>query len=62
VSTSVAEIVITETPCTKVCRIDRESRLCEGCLRSLDEIAEWGRMSPEARRRVMAELPERRTG
>lgn len=61
-SATVTEISTTETPCTKVCRIDRASRLCAGCLRSLDEIAEWGRMSPDARRRVMAKLSERRIG
>ncbi|TCO69799.1 DUF1289 domain-containing protein [Rhodovulum euryhalinum] len=49
-----------ETPCTRVCTVDRDSRLCVGCLRSIDEIAAWTRMSPEDRRRVMAELPARR--
>jgi len=48
-----------ETPCIKVCRIDPHSGLCTGCLRSLDEIAAWGRMSSAERRRVMAELPRR---
>ncbi|GAA0301570.1 DUF1289 domain-containing protein [Rhodovulum strictum] len=49
-----------ETPCIQVCVVDRASRLCTGCLRSIDEIAAWTRMSPEDRRRVMAELPARR--
>jgi predicted Fe-S protein YdhL (DUF1289 family) len=48
-----------ESPCIKVCVIEPQSRLCTGCLRSLDEIAGWGRMSPEARAAVMAELPGR---
>ncbi|MGY6633330.1 MAG: DUF1289 domain-containing protein [Alkalilacustris sp.] len=48
-----------ESPCTKVCVIEPESRLCIGCLRSLDEIAGWARMPPEARRTVMAALPSR---
>lgn len=48
------------TPCTKVCTIDRESRLCIGCLRTIDEIAAWSRMSQEDRLRVMDELPARR--
>lgn len=48
-----------ESPCVKVCVIHPESRLCTGCLRSLDEIAAWTRMTPEARRAVMAELPAR---
>lgn len=48
-----------DTPCIDICRIDPASRLCLGCARTLDEIAAWGGMSAEARRRVMAELPGR---
>lgn len=49
-----------ESPCVKTCVIHSQTRLCLGCARSLDEIAQWSRMTPEARRRVMAELPSRR--
>jgi uncharacterized protein len=49
-----------ESPCVKVCVIHPETRLCLGCARSLDEIAAWSRMTPEARRLVMAQLPGRR--
>lgn len=48
-----------ESPCVKVCVVHPQERLCVGCLRSLDEIARWSRMSPEERRAVMAELPDR---
>jgi predicted Fe-S protein YdhL (DUF1289 family) len=48
-----------ESPCTKLCTIHPETRLCLGCARSIDEIAAWSRMSPEARRAVMDELPSR---
>ncbi|WP_071798934.1 DUF1289 domain-containing protein [Natronohydrobacter thiooxidans] len=48
-----------ESPCVKICVIHPESKLCAGCLRSLDEIADWSRMSAEARREIMAELPAR---
>nr|WP_252947603.1 DUF1289 domain-containing protein [Oceanicola sp. 502str15] len=48
-----------ESPCIKICVIHPETRLCTGCLRSIDEIAAWGRMSAEERRAVMADLPER---
>ncbi len=48
-----------ESPCIKVCVIHPETRLCTGCLRSIDEIGAWSRMSPEDRRRIMAELPTR---
>jgi predicted Fe-S protein YdhL (DUF1289 family) len=50
-----------ETPCVKTCVLDPGSGLCAGCGRSLDEIAAWGGLSEEERRRIMAELPERMT-
>ena len=48
-----------ESPCVKLCVIHPESRLCTGCLRTIDEIGAWSKMSPEVRRKVMDELPTR---
>lgn len=45
-----------ETPCVKLCKIDQASQLCSGCLRSIDEIMAWKRMTPEERQAVMALL------
>jgi predicted Fe-S protein YdhL (DUF1289 family) len=49
-----------ESPCIKICVVHPEARICTGCLRSIDEITQWSRMSPDARRAVMAALPDRR--
>lgn len=48
------------TPCVRVCAVDPKTGWCQGCFRTLKEIAGWGRMTPEERERVMALLPERR--
>lgn len=48
-----------ESPCVRICVIHPEARLCTGCLRTIDEIAQWGRMRPEERRAIMAKLPDR---
>lgn len=48
-----------ESPCIKICVVHPESRLCTGCMRSIDEIGRWSRMSVQERRAVMAELPGR---
>ncbi|MGR3466126.1 DUF1289 domain-containing protein [Limimaricola sp.] len=47
------------SPCVKLCTIHPETRLCLGCARSIDEIAAWGRMTPEERQAIMDELPGR---
>jgi hypothetical protein len=48
-----------ESPCVQVCVVHPETRLCIGCARSIEEIGAWSRMTPEARRAVMDELPSR---
>lgn len=48
-----------DSPCVKVCVIHPAARLCVGCHRSLDEIANWSAMSAEGRTAIMAELPGR---
>lgn len=47
------------SPCVKLCVVHPEARLCVGCLRSIDEITAWSRMSHEERAAVMTELPTR---
>ena len=48
------------SPCTGVCRIDWTSGLCEGCKRTLGEIADWPMLKPAEKRAVLAQLPARR--
>ena len=48
-----------DSPCIKVCVIHPAMRLCTGCLRSIDEIGAWSRLTPEARKAVMDDLPAR---
>jgi predicted Fe-S protein YdhL (DUF1289 family) len=48
------------SPCINICRMDAPSGWCEGCLRTLDEIAAWGRMSEAAKQQLWAELRQRR--
>ena len=50
---------VIESPCVKICDIDRPSGLCRGCGRTLAEIASWASMSDAERRAVMAALPAR---
>lgn len=50
------------SPCNSVCRIDPDTELCMGCLRTLDEVAAWGRLHEEGKREVWLELEARAAG
>jgi uncharacterized protein len=48
------------SPCVNVCKMDARTGWCEGCLRTLDEIAVWSALSDDDRRALWAELRQRR--
>ncbi|MCR5870106.1 MULTISPECIES: DUF1289 domain-containing protein [unclassified Sphingomonas] len=43
------------SPCIGVCRM-RADNVCEGCHRTLDEIAEWFTASDDRRRAILARI------
>ena len=44
------------TPCISVCKIDKETRTCTGCGRSIDQITQWTKYTDEQRQQIMKEL------
>jgi predicted Fe-S protein YdhL (DUF1289 family) len=40
------------SPCNSVCTMNATNGLCEGCLRTIDEIIGWSTMSDEEKRDV----------
>jgi len=48
------------SPCINVCRMNPQTQLCEGCFRTLDEIAAWSTLSDGEKSAVLAQLPSRR--
>ena len=49
------------SPCINVCRMNPDTGLCEGCFRTLDEIAAWSAMVNVEKRAVLVQLPARRS-
>jgi predicted Fe-S protein YdhL (DUF1289 family) len=49
-----------ESPCINICEIDPATRLCEGCHRSLEEIAAWADASDATKRLILAAVAQRR--
>lgn len=50
----------TPSPCIGVCVMNAQTRLCDGCYRSIDEITEWWNYSPGEKRRVIDRTRDRR--
>lgn len=59
------------SPCISICKMDAAlgtiaeraaGGLCVGCLRTLDEIIEWGRAAPERKRAIWSLIESRRDG
>lgn len=48
------------SPCTSVCRMDDATGLCEGCLRSIDEITVWSLLDDTEKRALLQTLAARR--
>ncbi len=49
-----------KSPCTGVCRMDAARQYCEGCGRTLEEIAGWSQMDEGQRLAVLALIARRR--
>jgi predicted Fe-S protein YdhL (DUF1289 family) len=47
------------SPCTGVCRIDWTSGHCDGCKRTLNEIADWPMLGPAQKRAILAKTEKR---
>lgn len=48
------------SPCVNVCRMNAQTGYCEGCLRTIDEIACWSGYTDEDKLAVIAKLAARR--
>ncbi len=49
------------SPCISVCRMNAQTGLCEGCLRTIDEIVAWSTLPDDGKRAVWVEIEKRRT-
>jgi predicted Fe-S protein YdhL (DUF1289 family) len=50
---------VVASPCVNVCQMDEASGWCQGCLRTIDEIAFWSVLDDDDKRAVLAALPPR---
>lgn len=43
------------SPCRGICKIDEPTQLCEGCLRTIDEITRWRQMDNDQKLAVLTD-------
>lgn len=55
-----SEVQSVASPCISICRMHEPTGWCEGCLRTLDEIAFWSVLDEDDKRAVRVELDRRR--
>ena len=46
------------SPCVSICALDDDD-ICIGCLRSGQEIIQWGKVDDEGKRQIMRKVAER---
>lgn len=49
-----------QSPCINICVMHPSEGICVGCYRTMAEIAGWAAMGADARRAVLADLPDRK--
>jgi predicted Fe-S protein YdhL (DUF1289 family) len=50
---------VVPSPCISVCRMDDDRSHCIGCLRTLDELRQWGKADAQAQRSIWRAVLQR---
>lgn len=48
------------SPCINLCKMDAATGFCQGCFRTLDEIAAWSRLDDAKQISILAAVAQRR--
>ena len=48
------------SPCISLCKIDKTSKLCKGCWRTIEEIIAWSSHDDEAKKQVWVLIESRK--
>ncbi|PKO41887.1 MAG: DUF1289 domain-containing protein [Betaproteobacteria bacterium HGW-Betaproteobacteria-4] len=51
---------MTTSPCINICKMDARNGLCQGCLRTIDEITAWSRLDDAGQQHILAKVARRR--
>jgi hypothetical protein len=48
------------SPCVNVCQLDPQTGYCMGCMRTIEEIADWLEMTDEEKQQVLDRIEQRK--
>jgi uncharacterized protein len=48
------------SPCISLCQMDEKSKLCKGCLRTIEEIVAWSSNDNTAKKQVLLLVEQRK--
>lgn len=48
-----------KSPCTNICKMNPVTNYCEGCKRTIEEIASWTRYTDEEKQLVLEQIGKR---
>jgi hypothetical protein len=51
-----------KSPCVKLCVMNLEKQMCEGCYRTQEEIGGWRKRSEEEQLAILKRIEERKKG
>ncbi len=58
--TTRAAIHAVASPCVAVCKMNPANDFCDGCLRTIDEIAAWSRLGNDGKRLIWQRIEQRK--
>tara|TARA_B100001287_G_C22451705_1_gene420841 strand:+ start:41 stop:202 length:162 start_codon:yes stop_codon:yes gene_type:complete len=50
----------TDSPCIGLCELEKNSQICKGCLRTIDEITNWKMFSEKKKGEILKLLKKRK--
>ena len=50
----------TDSPCIGICELEKNSEICKGCNRTIDEITNWKTFSEEKKKEIIKLLKKRK--
>jgi uncharacterized protein len=50
----------TASPCISFCQLDETSKLCKGCLRTIEEIVAWSSIDDTAKKKILYLIEQRK--